>query len=127
MNRKRSTSGISHNSSRMVRIVIAMLNGDENRFSRSHASGPTVEAGGGCGSIAAFCRKRMSSARVTLPSARMLMTTASPLDQRHARVIDVHADRGHKADREVDRHGDQHDLDRLPGLVQHRAGEDLGE
>ncbi len=47
----------------------------------------------------------------------------SALHQRHAAVVPVHEARGQKAERQVDRHRDRDDLDRLPGLVEHDTGE----
>ena len=79
--------------------------------------------GAGRGAIVAR-RTKAISATARSPSA-MVMGLASPFDQRHAAVVEVH-DRGRRqADDEVDEHRDGHDLDGLACLVEHGAREDL--
>ena len=80
-------------------------------------------AGGGRGAMTAR-RTKATSATARSPSA-MVMGLASSFHQRDMAVVDVHEQRSGKADDEVDEHGDGHDLDRLPCLVKHRAGENL--
>ena len=53
------------------------------------------------------------------------MARPSPFHQGDAAVVPIHQQRRHKADGEIDRHGDGDDFDRLAGLVEHGAGEDL--
>src|SRR5262252_2351334 len=90
-----------------VRIVLVKL---ENKFVRIQAIGPTTEAGG------------LRAAGTGLAMAMLL-----PLHQRHATIEPIHGERGGKADREEYGHSDQDHLDRLPRLVEHRAGEDADE
>ena len=101
-----------------------MLAGLENRFARIQPIAPVVAPGGGIASTGAP-RTKALVVRRSLSCVATAM--ASPFHQRDARVVPVHHHRGDEADREIDRHGDHHDLDRLAGLVEHRAGEDLHE
>src|SRR5687768_6722391 len=110
MNTKRMKGGIAQASSKPMMMVSAMFTGPVNRCSRIQATGPTTLGGGG---------KEVASVA--------LMVRSSPFDQRLAAVVDVHQEGRREADGQVDQHGDADDFDCLPGLVQHGAGEHVGE
>src|SRR6185312_6929430 len=125
MKRKLTTPGTIHANTRMLRIVNAMLNGVEIKLARSQPIAPVIDRGGGSASIGCIRTKRIS-ATARSPSD-MVMKRSSPFHQSHAAVVDVHRQRRAEADRQIDQHGDRDHLDRLPGLIEHRAGEDLNE
>src|SRR5262245_16874103 len=118
-----TTSGITQARIRTINTVSAMLNGVDSRLARSHPSAPVIAAGGGRGAMVAR-RTKAISATARSPSA-MVMGCASPFHQGHVAVVYVHDCRRGKTDDEIDQHRDGHDLNRLPCLVEHRAGEDL--
>src|SRR5437016_13140250 len=117
--RNLSSGGTIHTISRMTKIVIRMLNGPENRFARTQPSAPVMAIGGGSASIGMVRTKPGCLKSVAV------MARPSPFHQRHAAVVPVHRQRRDKADGEIDRHGDRDHLDRLAGLVEHRAGKHL--
>ncbi len=90
------------------------LAGEPKRLRRSQTRAPVVEPGGG---------------RPAAPSVSLAVRSviASPLDQGDAPVVPVHRQRDHQADCPIGQHGDGDALDRLAGLVQDRAGEDVDE
>src|ERR1041385_5265470 len=120
MMRNLSSGGTAHTISRMTRIVIRMLNGPEKRLARAQPIAPVMVAGGGSSSIGELRTKPGCLKSVAV------MARPSPFHQRHAAVVPVHHERGDEADGEIDRHGDRDHLDRLAGLVEHRAGKQIG-
>src|SRR4029453_5098293 len=109
--RKRTAGGTSNSKSTRPTSVSTVLSTPPNRGHRTKPSNPRVARGGGSGAISSRQKKAVSIA----PSA---------FAQPHAGVIPVHHDARDQRDREIDRHGDGDDLDRLMGLVEGRAGED---
>src|SRR5690242_16421075 len=108
-------------------IVRAVLKALENRLARIQPMAPAAVAGGGKDAAGELRTKdRPRAPPFPKESAvKVEVTAPSPLDQRDARVVPVHQQRGDEADAEVDGHGEGDDLDRLPGLIEHRAGENL--
>src|SRR3569623_365785 len=103
-NTKRSRSGMIHSASSTIRRVRTILNGDENRFSRTQPIGPDIEAGGGCCSSVCWRTKR-ASAIASSPSD-IVMARPSPFHQLDAAVVDIHQQRRDQADEEIDQLGD---------------------
>src|SRR5918995_1606155 len=115
--RNLTSGGTAHTTSRMQISVSATFSGVESRLARSQPYTPLSLSGGG--------RSGAGSPRTNTTELSEIADIGSALHQRNALVIEIHRERGHEADREIDRHGDGDDLNRLPGLVEHRAGEYL--
>src|SRR5689334_2002344 len=112
MKRKRISGGTSQTISRIEINVSTMLSGVENRLARIQPIAPVMATGGGSGSCAAERTKAISAAFLA-SKASMSVTAILALHQRLARVVPVHEQRSRDADREIDRHRDGDDLDRL--------------
>src|SRR5262249_29724176 len=102
-------SQIRYRPASVNRTLIHLL----NRFMRSQPMAPAAARGGAMASIILV----RANARLTASSVMLA------LHQPDARVVQVHEQAGNERDRQVDRHRDDDDLDRLPGLVQRRPGE----
>src|SRR5438093_6554276 len=111
MSRKRTAGGTSTSRSSKPRSVSTVLSTLPNRRQRRKPSSPRVAKGGGSGAISSRRTKAVSIA-------------ASAFAQPHAGVVPVHQHARDQRDREIDRHGDGDDLDRLVSLVERRAGKD---
>src|SRR5580698_2638159 len=76
---------------------------------RTQAPVPSVVRGGGFGPA--------NSLRTKPPGVRRSIMV-STLHHPHMSVVPVHQQAGAERERQVDRHGDGDDLDRLPGLIE---------
>src|SRR5256885_14401135 len=104
-----TSGGTIHTISRTEMMVRTTLNQLENRFCRIQAIGPEAGTGGGMGSTGA----RWTKARPA--SVMVAVSLMLALHQRDGAVVEVHQPWGDGADGQIDRHGDDHDLDRLSG------------
>src|SRR5262245_30260127 len=102
--RKRTAGGTSTNRSSRPTSVSTVLSTLPNRRHRRKPSNPCVAKGGGSGEI---------SSRRTKEAVWAVSIAASALAQPHAGVVPVHQNARDQRDREIDRHGDGDDLDRL--------------
>src|SRR5262245_25353326 len=112
VNRNLISGGTINQTRTMPTSVRNALSQELNRFWRSQATAPVAARGG---AMASIIRLR---ANVRLTASSVM----SALHQPDARVVDVHEQAGDERNRQVDRHGDGDDLDRLPGLVQRGPG-----
>ena len=97
-----------------------MLSGLENRFSRSQPIAPDCGRAAAAAARSAWCGRRLASAVASVGRDVAQRSTSGD-----AAVVEIHQPRRDEADGEIDRHGDDDHLDRLAGLVEHGAGENL--